>query len=276
MVISALFIIGGLLVVILGLSGDFMNPTMGILAGTLLFVFGLIILRRQKRQIRITESRIPPFEEGSSIPEPSETAPSNGLEISQTNSEETTESDQNLIGEPVFDQDDKPEPGEIVNEEAESDAIEEDTLKDESDVNDEDASSIDAEAASPIPTLPPMPPSPPLPPIAAVPPVDPVEREFVKVASMDEVKMNACHSVDVNGVQIVLVNLDGEFFAMRDNCSHARARLSAGDIEGNEIVCPLHGATFNIKTGEATGPPAYNGVKTYQVRVTGSDLELEV
>lgn len=268
MVISALLIIGGLLVVILSLPGDFMSPTTGILVGTILFVFGLIVLRRQKTQIHAAESRIRSFEEGSNIADPGDIPPSDGMETSQALPDDHAEFDQDLIHEPEPDLDKSLTMGETENDGGErNELIEEDPLEDEENVNDEGQATEDVLAASPPPVLPPIDPE---------PPIETAEPEFVKVASIDEVKVNACHSVDVNGIQIVLFNLDGEFFAMRDNCSHARARLSAGDIEGNEIVCPLHGATFNIRTGEATGPPAYNGVKTYQVRVTGSDLELEV
>jgi 3-phenylpropionate/trans-cinnamate dioxygenase ferredoxin subunit len=63
---------------------------------------------------------------------------------------------------------------------------------------------------------------------------------------------------------------------LRHTCTHAEASLCEGEIAGNEIVCPLHFATFNIMTGEATGPPACDPVNTYEVRINGEAIEIAV
>jgi 3-phenylpropionate/trans-cinnamate dioxygenase ferredoxin subunit len=52
--------------------------------------------------------------------------------------------------------------------------------------------------------------------------------------------------------------------------------LSEGEVEGAEVTCPWHGAKFDIRTGAVLGPPAPQGVKSYPVRVTGADVEIEV
>ena len=82
--------------------------------------------------------------------------------------------------------------------------------------------------------------------------------------------------VDVNGTKIGLFKRDGDMYAIDDICPHAHAHLSEGEVMGDEVTCPLHFATFNIRTGECTGPPASEDLKTYNVRVNGEDIEVEV
>jgi len=99
--------------------------------------------------------------------------------------------------------------------------------------------------------------------------------EFVKVATTDEIPDQSCKRVEVNGEPIAVFNLGGEIHAIHDVCTHAEASLCEGEIDGDEVLCPLHFATFNIKTGECTGPPADEDVKTYQVKVEGEDVLVE-
>lgn len=73
--------------------------------------------------------------------------------------------------------------------------------------------------------------------------------------------------VDADDVMIAVFNLDGEYYAIEDVCTHDGGELASGAIEGEEIVCPRHGARFNIKTGEVTAPPAYEAVAIFPVRV---------
>ena len=100
--------------------------------------------------------------------------------------------------------------------------------------------------------------------------------EFIKVAKLTDIAAGKGLCVDVNGKKIGLFNLAGEVFAIDDICTHAHASLSEGDVSGDEIACPLHFATFNIRTGECTAPPADEDVATYPVRVVGDDIEVEV
>ncbi|MHC4989774.1 MAG: non-heme iron oxygenase ferredoxin subunit [Planctomycetota bacterium] len=99
--------------------------------------------------------------------------------------------------------------------------------------------------------------------------------EFVKVATVAEIADGGCKKVEVNGRSVGLFNLGGTIYAIDDTCTHADASLCDGGISGDEVVCPLHAATFNIRTGAATGPPAYEDVATYPVRISGDDVEIE-
>ena len=100
--------------------------------------------------------------------------------------------------------------------------------------------------------------------------------KFVEVAKTSEIVDQSATHVEVEGKHIALFNLGGEFYAIDDTCTHRGGPLSEGSVEGEEVKCPWHGAHFNIKSGEVTGPPAPEGVTKYTVRVTGDVIEIEV
>jgi nitrite reductase/ring-hydroxylating ferredoxin subunit len=100
--------------------------------------------------------------------------------------------------------------------------------------------------------------------------------EFVRVANLSDIPEGSTKCVEAKGHRIALYNIDGEIHATQESCTHAEASLCEGEIAGEEIMCPLHFATFNIKTGECTGPPADEDLMTYRVRVEGGSIEVEV
>ncbi|MCI0692749.1 non-heme iron oxygenase ferredoxin subunit [candidate division KSB1 bacterium] len=100
--------------------------------------------------------------------------------------------------------------------------------------------------------------------------------QFVKVASASELAPGAAKQVEVNGKTIALFNLDGNYYAIDNTCTHRGGPLAEGFIEGESLTCPWHGAQFNIKTGDVVGPPAAKSVTKYNVRVQGDDVEVEV
>ena len=100
--------------------------------------------------------------------------------------------------------------------------------------------------------------------------------EFHRAASVTDIEPGGIICVEVAGTRIALYNLNGEFFATSPSCTHVEADLADGYIEDDEVVCPLHHATFNIRTGESGGPPADGDLTTYPVRVNGQDIEVEI
>jgi 3-phenylpropionate/trans-cinnamate dioxygenase ferredoxin subunit len=96
----------------------------------------------------------------------------------------------------------------------------------------------------------------------------------VKVAKESEIEPGTAKCVEAGGRKIAIFNLDGEFFAIEDTCTHDDGSLSEGTIQDDEIECPLHGACFNIRTGEVTCPPAVSDVETFTVQVSGEDIEV--
>ena len=100
--------------------------------------------------------------------------------------------------------------------------------------------------------------------------------DYMKVAKTTEIEPGQARLVDVNGMPIALFNVDGQFFALDNTCTHKGGPLAEGEISGHEVTCPWHGAMFDVRTGEVVGPPAQQAVVRYGVRVTGQDVEVEV
>lgn len=75
--------------------------------------------------------------------------------------------------------------------------------------------------------------------------------------------------VEVGRDPVALINLDGQFFALNDICTHQDASLSDGEVFGDEIECPFHGGSFDIRTGQPTSFPVVVPVETYEIRVEG-------
>ena len=98
------------------------------------------------------------------------------------------------------------------------------------------------------------------------------ESGFVRVSQVGELSPGEMMVVEVAGDQVLLVNVDGNYHAVDDICSHAYASLSEGDLNGAEIECPLHGSAFDLLSGKALTPPAVEPVRVFQVRVEGEDI----
>src|SRR5712664_1132138 len=100
--------------------------------------------------------------------------------------------------------------------------------------------------------------------------------DFVKAARTTEIGPGQARLVEVKGKQIALFNVDSQFFALDNTCTHRGGPLADGEVSGHEVTCPWHGATFDVRTGEVVGPPAQRAAVRYGVRVTGTDVEVEV
>lgn len=99
---------------------------------------------------------------------------------------------------------------------------------------------------------------------------------WVKAAGVSDMKegqgLKICH-----GGRVVAVFLtEGEFYAVDDRCTHAEASLAEGEVFDTEVECPLHGAVFDLVTGEALTFPATRPVATYQTRVEGNEVLVEI
>ena len=73
---------------------------------------------------------------------------------------------------------------------------------------------------------------------------------------------------------VCIANVDGEIYAVSDRCTHAAVPLSGGPLEGRQIVCPWHGAMFDLKTGRATCGPAVDPVRCFTVRVENETIHV--
>jgi 3-phenylpropionate/trans-cinnamate dioxygenase ferredoxin subunit len=90
--------------------------------------------------------------------------------------------------------------------------------------------------------------------------------DWITVAKVEELQPGDRSIVDIDDVQIAVFNLGGEYYAIEDVCTHDYAPLADAKVEGDEIICPRHGARFCIKTGAVTAPPAYEPITTFPVR----------
>ena len=100
--------------------------------------------------------------------------------------------------------------------------------------------------------------------------------KLIKVAETKDVSPGTGKVVQAEGRSIALFNVAGSFCAIDNTCSHEGGPLGEGELAGEIVTCPWHNAEFNVKTGEALGPPAYEGVQRYPVSVQGNDVLVEV
>ncbi len=94
-----------------------------------------------------------------------------------------------------------------------------------------------------------------------------MEEGFTAVARVDELAPGEMKFVAIERERIVLANVGGSFYALRDVCGHRNAPLSRGRLEGHMIECPLHFAQFDVRTGKLIDGPVSADIPVYEVRV---------
>ena len=99
--------------------------------------------------------------------------------------------------------------------------------------------------------------------------------KFVKVARAEDIASGEKRIVEVDGTLVVVINLDGQFYAMEDVCTHDGGPVGEGQLEDAQIICPRHGAHFDVRTGDALTLPAFEPVPTFEVKVEGDDVWVE-
>jgi len=98
----------------------------------------------------------------------------------------------------------------------------------------------------------------------------------VKVARTEDLVPGQAKRVDIAGRSLAVFNLAGRYLTIDDACNHRGGPLSEGQVEGEVVVCPWHGAKFSITTGELLGPPGRGPVRSYPTYVNGQDVEVEL
>ena len=93
--------------------------------------------------------------------------------------------------------------------------------------------------------------------------------------NLKELLDNKPHRYQLDGENICVVKVGDEVFAIGDTCSHSDASLSEGDLNGYKIECWLHGAEFDLRSGEAVTPPAISPVAKYKVKLDGEEVNIE-
>jgi 3-phenylpropionate/trans-cinnamate dioxygenase ferredoxin subunit len=80
--------------------------------------------------------------------------------------------------------------------------------------------------------------------------------------------------VDVGGTDVAIFKIDDQYYAIEDVCTHDGAEIASGELDGDEIVCPRHGARFCVKTGAVKCAPAYEDVATFPVRIVDDRIQV--
>jgi 3-phenylpropionate/trans-cinnamate dioxygenase ferredoxin subunit len=96
------------------------------------------------------------------------------------------------------------------------------------------------------------------------------------IAKVSDIPDGSTQRVTISGRDILLCNVNGAVYAVEDVCTHDGGALDAGELEGCRIMCPRHGAYFDVTTGAAITLPAILPLSTYSVRVNGDDIYVDV
>ena len=98
--------------------------------------------------------------------------------------------------------------------------------------------------------------------------------DWIDVCAANAMADNENIIVDVDGTDVAIFKLDGKFYAIEDVCTHDGAEIASGELDGDEIICPRHGARFCVKTGAVKCAPAYEAVDTFPVRIEDGQLQI--
>lgn len=95
----------------------------------------------------------------------------------------------------------------------------------------------------------------------------------ISIADLDE---GDTTSVNIDGVEVLICNVEGQFYAVHAQCSHARQSLVTGRLRGFQLSCPLHGARFDVRTGECLAAPAQRPIASFPVTIDGGKVCVEM
>ncbi len=96
--------------------------------------------------------------------------------------------------------------------------------------------------------------------------------EFVPVARVSEIPDPGKKLVEIEDRLVAIFHVNGQFFALDDVCTHDGGPLAEGELDGYQIICPRHGARFDIRTGEALTMPATEPTVAHEVKVEGDTV----
>ena len=100
--------------------------------------------------------------------------------------------------------------------------------------------------------------------------------EWIDVCSESELPPGGRQIASTDVAEIAVFNLDGDLFAIEDVCTHDGGELATGRCDGDQIICPRHGARFCIRNGKALTPPAYEDIETFPVRIEQDRIQVDI
>lgn len=110
-----------------------------------------------------------------------------------------------------------------------------------------------------------------------------MESGFIHVADISEIETGKTKKVRVGDIEVLLVNVEGNFYAIDTLCTHYGGDLSEGKLEGNILTCPVHGAKFDVRDGKVFSPPSepldrpdIENLTSYPLRIENRDIFIKV
>jgi glycine betaine catabolism B len=97
---------------------------------------------------------------------------------------------------------------------------------------------------------------------------------WVTVAKTDDLPEDEMIGATVDGAEVLVANVGGNYRAMGSVCTHEGGPLAEGDLFGGVVTCPWHGSEFDSETGDVVTPPAEESVPVYDVRVEGDEIQV--
>ena len=98
---------------------------------------------------------------------------------------------------------------------------------------------------------------------------------FIQVGTATDVASGEMRAFDVAGVQVTVANVNGQFHALDDTCTHQGCSLASGELEGITVTCPCHGSRFDVTTGQVLRGPAERPERSRSVSVEDDRLSVE-
>ena len=99
--------------------------------------------------------------------------------------------------------------------------------------------------------------------------------EWINVFNVNALMNGENSVIDVDGTEVAVFKIDDEFYAIEDVCSHDGTEIASGELDGDEIICPRHGARFCVKTGAVKSAPAYEDIHSYPVRIVDGIVQIK-
>ena len=99
-----------------------------------------------------------------------------------------------------------------------------------------------------------------------------LETNYVKVAETKDIQASQMKAVDVGDDKVCVANVNGQYYAIGNICTHMGGPLAEGKLEEYIVQCPWHGSRFDIRSGEVVRPSAMSPEPKYEVKVEGNDI----
>ena len=102
------------------------------------------------------------------------------------------------------------------------------------------------------------------------------ENDFTAIGAAQDIGEKNFACFEVKGIGVVICRVKDEFFAVENRCSHALASFDSGRLRGHRIMCPVHGASFDVRDGSCTGAPASRPIRSFPLRIRDGVIEVDV